>query len=189
MADYNRGCDVYQGFNFRKDRVSEVGFINSLKIGDKEIKADLTCKTPTDPSTDLKVSGVLSSIQWGLGVTDGLYMNAQISTANRQEVQELLYTDLTNVAVEILVSVYEYDSGSQKYFKSLHSEDTVLKGMLEKQGTEVSLNVSNGPSTEVEYPENFSMYIGVKPKEEAQTVTVQVSDTAKVAKGWGLATG
>ena len=186
MASYDRACDVYQGFNYRKDKVTTVGFINSLKVGDKEIKSDLVCKTPTDPGTDLKVAGVMSDVSWGLGVTDGVYINAQVSQANRQAVQELLYTDLANVAVEIEVTVYEYDPVAKKYYKGMHSEDTKLNGMLEKNGSTVALDVSTQASKEVEYPENYAFYIGVKPKEEAQTLTVQVSDTGKVAKQWGM---
>ena len=47
MPQFARRCDVYQGYNFKKDKNTTVGFIKTLKIGDTEIKADQTCKDPT----------------------------------------------------------------------------------------------------------------------------------------------
>src|SRR5690349_10977031 len=137
MASYDRSCDVYQGFNFRKDKVSTVGFLTALTIGTVELKADITAKDPQDPSKDLAVVSVLSSVSWAVGVTDGVYLSGQLSTANRQAVQQLLYTDLSNVLVEKVFTVYEYDPVAKKYYKGLHSEGTTLKGLLEKTGGDV----------------------------------------------------
>jgi len=186
MATYDRTCDVYQGFNYRKDKVTPVGFVTSLKVGTADLSSDLTCKDPMDPSTDVTAVVVLSNISWGLGVTDAIYINGQMSSPNREAVKLLTYTDLTDVTVEVNFVVYSYDPVSKKYFKEFHSEDTTLNGLLEKSSGDVALDVADQLSTEVEYPENFSFFVGVKPKAEAQTLTVQVSDTAKVAKQWGL---
>ena len=188
-ASYDRACDVYQGFNFRKDKVTTVGFITKLKVGSVEMKADLSAKDPTDATKELKAVAILSSQSWGLGVTDGIYTNGQVSETNRQEIQTLLYNDLSDVAVEYQCTVYEYDPRAKKYFKGFHSEDTDLKGKLEKQGPEVALDVATAASTEVKYPENYAFFIGLKPQRQEQTITIQVSDRRKVAKQWGMKVG
>lgn len=186
MASYDRPCDVYQGFNFRKDKVTTVGFITSLKVGTLELAVDLTAKDPQDASTDLTAVCVLSNCSWGVGVTDAIYLHGQISSANRQNVQTLLYTDLSDVTVEVLFTVYEYDPVAKKYFKGMHSEGTTLLGLVEKQGENVALDVATNASMEVESPENYAFFIGLKPQPSQQEITIQVSDTAKVVKQWGM---
>jgi hypothetical protein len=72
MPTFARALDVYQGFNFRKDKQTNIGFINSLKIGTVTLAADITAKDPMAPTTDVTVVAVMSDFVWGLGVTDGL---------------------------------------------------------------------------------------------------------------------
>ena len=45
MAEYRRSLDIYQGYNFKKDKQSLVGFITKMKIGDTEMMHDPTAVT------------------------------------------------------------------------------------------------------------------------------------------------
>ena len=44
--------DMTQGFNFRKDKMVQIGFITQLKIGDTDLTADITCKDPENNQND-----------------------------------------------------------------------------------------------------------------------------------------
>ena len=55
MATIQKNLNVRQGYNFKKDIQSTVGFITALKIGDKEVKADQTVKDPQIPKMTLKL--------------------------------------------------------------------------------------------------------------------------------------
>jgi hypothetical protein len=190
MAEFHKACDVYQGYNFKKDRQTPVGFITSLKIGDVTLKVDQTCKDPTAPETDLAVVAVLSGAMWELGVTDALYFSGQISVANKQSVLALIYKDLTKVDVECDFDVYDYDPLEKKYFKCMMpSDDAAVKGILEKNGGDLNVSVADDPSTDVQSPENYSFQIGIKPQPSAQQVTIATSFTEKVVKSWGLKVG
>jgi len=185
-STYNRACDVYQGFNARNDKFVPIGFVTSLKIGSAELAVDLTCSDPTEEDTQVTTVIVVSHIAWGLGITDAIYISGTISKPNRETIKMLTYTDLSDVSVEIVYTIYNYDSSAKTYFKEFHSEETTLSGLLEKTGGDIVLDVSDSKSGAIEYPEVYDFTIGVKPQPTAQILTVQVSETGKVAKDWGI---
>jgi hypothetical protein len=190
MAEFYKNCDVYQGYNYRKDKQTTVGFVTALKIGDLTLTADQTCKDPTASETDVKAVMVLSGAMWGLGVTDAVYVSGQVSVANKRNLMSLLYKDLTKVDVELNFSVYEYDPVQKTYYKCMEGTDgAVLKGILEKSGSELNLSVADDASREVQSPENYAVQMGVKPQPSAQTLTLATSFSAKVVKSWGLTVG
>ncbi|MEM9458700.1 MAG: hypothetical protein AAGF11_31275 [Myxococcota bacterium] len=187
MATFSKSLDIYQGYNYKKDVQTPVGFITALKIGDLTLKADQTCKDPMSPETDLAVVTVLSGAMWELGVTDAHYLTGQISVYNKQQVQLLVYKDLSKVDVEFKFSVYEYDPIEKKYFKCmLPTNDATLKGLLEKNGGDLNLSAADDASPEVQSPENYAFQVGIKPQPSAQTVTIATSFSDKVVKSWGL---
>lgn len=185
MPQFNRSLDVYQGFNFRKDKQTNIGFINSLKIGTVTLATDITAKDPLAPTTDLTVVSVMSDFTWGLGVTDSLSLSGQIGIANKQSVATLLLSDLSNVTVEVQLTIYEYDPLAKKYFKSFCT-DAVLKGIVEKEGGDLSLIAADDPSQEVQSPKNFAFSISVKPEPLSQSITLATGDTKNVVKQWGI---
>src|SRR3954469_890991 len=131
MPQFDRSMDVYQGFNFKKDKQAPVGFITKLKVGDIELKADQeTIKNPEEPDKylDTKVVGVLNHYLWETGITDAIYLSGQISVANKQIVSSALLGTWANVEVLFHYRVYEYDPKLKKYFKSNFS-DKELKGI------------------------------------------------------------
>jgi len=187
MPTFQKSCDIQQGYNFKKDIQTSVGYLTSLKIGDVTLKADQTVKDPLAPETDFPVVAVLSGAMWELGVTDTLYYTGQISVYNKQQTQLLVYKDLSKVDVVFKFSVYSYDPIEKKYFKCLlGTDDAELNGLLEKTGADLNLSVSDDASAEVQSPENYAFQVGVKPQPAAQVVTVATSFSDKVVKSWGL---
>lgn len=186
MPEFRRPLDVYQGYNYKKDKQTPVGFITKLKIGDTDLIADQTCKDPTNPTTDLKVVAVLSDVLWQLGVTDAVYLSGQVSTANRQSIALMVYETLVNIDVTFQFTVYDYDPIAKKYFLSFHSNSTDMKGLLEKRGDELNLSVADDASTEVQSPANFAFIVGIKPQPVAQGLHLATGDQKNVVKSWGL---
>jgi hypothetical protein len=189
MPELRKVLDTYQGFNFKKDKQTPVGFLTKLKLGDKELKADLSCKDPTNPTKEIKAVAVLNDVLWETGITDAVYFTGQVSVDNKQEVALLVYTTMVNVLTEFQFAVYEYDPKAKKYFICFHSNNTDMKGILEKRGEDLNLSVADDASTQIQSPINFTFNSGIKPQPDEQVLQVAVGDGKNFAKAWGLKQG
>ncbi|HEX2572922.1 MAG TPA: hypothetical protein VH877_25445 [Polyangia bacterium] len=189
MPEFRKVCDVYQGYNYKKDKQTPVGFLTKIKVGDKELAVDQTVKNPVTPTEDLKCVAVLSDVLWETGVTDAVYLSGQLSVINKQDVALLALTDLTKVDVTYQFTVFAYDPVAKAYFKAFHSNDTDMNGILEKRGEDLNISVSEDPSTEVQSPENYAFQVGIKPQPSAQALHIATSSTKNVVKSWGLKVG
>ncbi|RKH56476.1 hypothetical protein [Corallococcus llansteffanensis] len=188
MPQFSRNLDVYQGFNFKKDKQTPVGYITALTIGGVALKADQeTIKDPENPDAAIadKVVAVLNHYLWDTGVTDAMYFSGQVSVANKQAVAEMLLGKFSNIEVVIKYVVYEYDPLGKKYFKS-NFLDAEIKGLLEKNGDELNMSVADNESREVQSPKNYTFQIGVKPQALEQSLNLATSSTKKLAKKWGV---
>ncbi|RKH11392.1 hypothetical protein D7Y13_20525 [Corallococcus praedator] len=188
MPQFSRNLDVYQGFNFKKDKQTPVGYITALTIGGVALKADQeTIKDPENPDAAIadKVVAVLNHYLWDTGVTDAMYFSGQVSVANKQAVAEMLLGKFSNIEVVIKYVVYEYDPIGKKYFKS-NFLDAEIKGLLEKNGDELNMSVADNESREVQSPKNYTFNIGVKPQALEQSLNLATSSTKKLAKKWGV---
>jgi hypothetical protein len=189
MPEYRRSIDIYQGYNFKKDKQTLVGFITKMKIGDTDLDADQTCKNPMNPVEDIKVVAVMSGVMWETGVTDAVYLSGQVSTANRQAIAQFAIINLVNINTVFQFKVYEYDKMAKKYFVAFHSNGADMNGLIEKRGDDLNLSVADDPSTEVESPENYAFQVGIKPQPSAQALHIATTDQKNVVKSWGLAVG
>jgi len=189
MPEYRRSLDIYQGYNFKKDGQTPVGFITGLRIAGEELKVDQRCKDPTNPGAELAVVAVLSGVQWGTGVTDTVYLSGQISVVNRQSVAMLVINGLKNIDVVFQFSVFDYDPAAKKYFLAFHSNRTDMRGLLEKRGDDVNLVVADDPSMEVQSPQNYAFQIGIKPQPSAQTLSIATGVQKVIVRAWGLKVG
>ena len=186
MAESNYGPSVSQGFNFEKDAQTTVGFINSLKIGDSELAADLGVTDPENISGDkVKVVGVMNSVYWPGGYNDAIQLGAQVSNANKKTIATLTHTSMSNTAIEVDFTVYEYDPAAKLYYKCFHCDGTALLGLIEKRGGALSISIDTEAGYEIPSPLNFALGLGVMPKEQAQAIHVAISNTDKFAKTWG----
>jgi hypothetical protein len=188
MPQFSRSLDIYQGFNFKKDKQTPVGFVTKLELGDVALNADqASIKDPEQPGQNIgeNVVGVLNHYLWETGTTDAMYLSMQISVANKTELSAKLLTDWTNMEVTFAYVVYEYDPVEKKYFKSNWTEPE-LKGILEKNGDELNLTVADDPSTEVQSPKNYTLQVGIKPQTEEQTVNMATGSGKNLSKIWGI---
>ena len=188
MPQFARSLDVYQGFNFKKDKQGPVGFLTKMKVGDIELKADQeTIKDPEQPDKALadKVTGVLSHYLCEMGTTDAMYFSAQISVSNKQAIAAALLGTWSNVECKFKYVIYEYDPAQKKYFKSNYP-DAELEGILEKNGDDLNLAVADDPSNEVQSPKNYTLTIGIKPQTEEQTFNVATGVEKNIVKAWGV---
>jgi hypothetical protein len=188
MAQFARSLDIYQGFNFKKDKQAPVGFITTLTIGDGEsFPADQeTIKDPMSPGEDHEpVVGVMNHFLWETGTTDAFYMSAQVSVANKQHLAQLLFGTWTHVEVTFNLEIYEYDPLKKVYFKSLWSDEE-LQGVLEKNGEDLNLSVADNPSSEVQSPKNYTLQMGIKPAPVEQSINMASGSGQTVVKKWGV---
>ncbi|WP_309890705.1 hypothetical protein [Archangium sp.] len=188
MPQFSRSLDIYQGFNFKKDKQSSVGFVTKLELGDVALAADQTSiKDPEQPGQNIgtNVVGVLSHYLWETGTTDAMYLSMQVSVSNKTNLSAKLLTDWTNMEVTFGYVVYEYDPKEKKYFKSNWTE-TDLKGILEKSGDNLNLTVADDASTEVQSPKNFTLQVGIKPQTLEQMVNMATGTGKNLSKIWGI---
>lgn len=188
MPQFSRALDVYQGFNFKKDKQASVGYITKLKLGDIEMLADQeTLADPEQPDKAMasKVVGVLNHFLWETGTTDAFYLSAQISTANKQVLASALMGTWANIECVFKYVVYEYDPLAKKYFKSSFT-DAELKGILEKNGDDLNLTVADEESREVQSPKNFTCQMGIKPQTLEQAVNLATGSGKNIVKKWGV---
>jgi hypothetical protein len=188
MPHFSKVLSVKQGFNFDKDKQDKVGFLQTLKIGDVELKPDfMTIMDPLTPTKALEtgIVAVLSSFDWNTGSTDAIYISGQVSTQHRQKIAEMLLGSWSNVKVEFSFSIYEYEPEKKKFFKSAFV-DNALHGLLEKNGSDLNLDVADDPSMEVQSPQNYAFRIGIKPESQEQLIQLAVGDARKVTKKWGI---
>ena len=189
MPEYRRSLDVYQGYNYKKDKQTPVGFITRLKVGASDLAADQTCKDPTNPAADLKVVAILSAVSWEAGVTDAVYFAGQVSVPNRQLAAAVGFSSLSRVEVVYQFAVYDYDPIARKYFLAFHSNSTDMQGLLERRGDELNISVADDASTEVQSPINYAFQLGIQPQPSPQTLHIATADQKTVVKPWGLAAG
>lgn len=188
MPQFARALDVYQGYNFKKDKQTPIGYILSISIGGTPLTADQeTIKNPEEPDKVLtdKVVAVLNHYLWETGTTDAMYFSGQVSTANKQLLASLLFGTFANIDVEFKYVIYEHDPLAKKYFKS-NSVDAVMKGLLEKNGDDLNLSIADDPSREVQSPKNFTFQIGIKPQTLEQSVNVATASAKNIVKQWGV---
>ncbi|MCK5797001.1 MAG: hypothetical protein KAI47_07460 [Deltaproteobacteria bacterium] len=186
MAESSFNPSVRQGFNFEKDSQDMVGHINSLKIGDKEMKSDFSVTDPEDVAALIKVFGVMSNIYWLGGYADPVQFGCNVSTDNKNFISTLLHKSMSNTEVELEFTVYDYDPREKKYYKCFHTNAVKLKCLVEKSGGELSINIDADQAMEVVSPKNFSFALGSMPQDVAQEIHLAVSLSDKFVKKFGI---
>ena len=186
MAESSYTTSVRQGFNFEKDSQELVGHINSLKIGDKEMKSDFTVTDPEDVSKTVKVFGVMSSIFWLGGYADPVQFACQVSTENKNIIATLLHKSMSNTEVELEFTVYDYDPQQKKFYKCFHTNAVKLKCLIHKSGGELEMQLDSDQSQEVVSPKNYAFMLGAMPQDESQQIHLAVSVSDKFVKQYGI---
>ncbi|MEE2787605.1 MAG: hypothetical protein VX589_09715 [Myxococcota bacterium] len=179
-------CDMNQGFNFRKDVMTQIGMINTLKIGDVDLTADITLKDPENNQTDKKVVGVLNYIGWSAAATDQVSLAVQVSESAKNKLDGLTKKNMSNVEVVLDFDCYTYDPSEKKYFKHFHSNDIDLKGLIFGEGDDLAIRIHLDQNQMVQAPRNYTLELGIKPQPTAQELHYASSVTDKLVLQWGI---
>lgn len=197
MAGISLRCDVVQGFNFQKDEQTPVGHIKALTISKKKFDSELTVQNPMKiaEGPKEKVVGVVSAIRWNGGFAEPIIFTCQVTAKNREAAAILTHTNLSNTEVEFAFNIYEFDAGAEKpaYYKSFSTTKdddgkvTEVKGLIEKSGGNLEMEIDTDPSSDVPSPRNYEFYLSVMPNDaKAEDIHLAVSATAKFVKKWGV---
>ena len=178
--------DMMQGFNFRKDKMVQIGFVTSLKIGDTTLSADITCKDPENNQNDKKVVGVCSYTGWTASPTDPLNLNIQVSETAKNALDTLTKKNMSNVEIDFQFDCYHYDPSEKKYYKNFHSNDTDMKGLIYGQGDDLAIRIVLDPNTVVQEPRNYTLSLGIKPQPTQQELHYASSVSDKLVMQWGI---
>ena len=182
--------DEYQGFNFEAGKQQTVGYITAMKVHDKTYPKVLEVTNPEDSAgPKLKVVGVITYISWK-GGSKPIALIARITSrvlqiAGRQTNDTASREVLNDPSVEFEFVIYQYDDKKEKYYKSFHSGSNTLKGLVEKRGGYLDLDVNPSPSEVVSWPRNYELYISIVPHSEAQDLHVAVAHDTTTIEKWG----
>ena len=190
MAQFSCDCDVKQAFAYEHDQQVPMGHVLSLAIGGTALTADLSSKNPLDDS-DVTCVGIIRKVSWDGGYTDPIDITFMVSTANKQAIQGLLHSTLKSTTLDCQYDVYDFDpigdGSSGVYFKSFYSNDTVLNGLIKKDGGKLSIELNKEPDGDVLSPMNFEVHIVFNPKPTQQSITIATGNQKNVVKRWGSA--
>jgi hypothetical protein len=177
--------DPSQGFAFRSDLHTAVGFITSLSVGGKSFPADFRITVPTTPGQLTPVVGVLTSFSWAGGVSDPIALQARLSVQNRQLAQSLLQQGLSNTNVSCSLAIYGYDPVGQKYFLALSGPSNGV-AVIQKNGQILawSLATSSGPTPSS--PQNWAMNLSLVPPTGVAQTFAWSNGPGPVVKSWGI---
>jgi hypothetical protein len=186
MAVFTKECDVVQGYNLQRDAQCTLGYVKSLKVATTTFAVDQSVTFPHD-HTRAKVVAVLASFEWEGGYASPMRLVANVSTANKQKITDLIHDGLANTQVEFQIEIWDYDpiASPSKYFKSFASP-AVLKGLVLKEGTELKFAVQDKPSEDVPSPQNYEMTLDVMPIEQDQDVNIATGVQKTRTKQWGV---
>jgi len=187
MAELSYDCDVSQGFNFQKDVQILVGHINTLKVSTKKMAVDLEVTDPEAVAGDkVKVVGIVSSLFWAGGFADPIEFGCQVSNANKKTLQVLSHSEMSDTTVLLDFTIYDYDPDEKKYYKAFHTDGKELKGLVEKGGGRLSIEIDAAQSEEIMSPKNFAFSLGVMPEDQKQETHMAMSVSDKLVKEWGV---
>ncbi len=190
MAELNYDCDVSQGFNFQKDVQTLVGHINGLKVSTKDLAVDIEITDPEAVAGDkVKVVGVVSSLYWAGGFADPIQFSCHVSNANKKTIQVLSHSEMSDTTVLLDFTIYDYDPDEKKYYKAFHTAGKDLKGLVQKSGGQLAIEIDSAQSDEVVSPKNFAFTLGVMPEDLKQETHMAMSVSDKLVKEWGVTVG
>ncbi|MEN9897635.1 MAG: hypothetical protein RLZZ66_1284 [Pseudomonadota bacterium] len=179
---------TYQGFNFKRDNQDRLGYVTALTIGETEFTADFaTLVNPEDFTEEYPAVGVISSCTWGAGDAEPIHLSFQVSTVNKNLLKGLLMKSMINTTVEIGFECWDYDHEAKVYFKTFHTGDDAVNGMVLKSGGALRIAVADDNDPSVPNPQNFTLNLSVMPASESQALQWAASSDSPQAFKWGTA--
>lgn len=153
-------CDVAEGFHFTGANTT-IGHITVLEIGGTELVSDLVVTDPENPETTTDVVGVLESINWNNLKTDPLRFIARLSDQNKTILDPLLGTLTGNEQVLLKFSVFTYNSATEAYYESFHTNSVIIAGLIDSVDSELQISLGQTAESDVPDPANFTFSLDV----------------------------
>ena len=191
MAAKNYPCDPIQTMNFKRDKQTYCGVINSLVVGTSTLTADLQgIVNPTNvtDTAGLTVTGVITDLYYEGGQTQPLQFGILVSNTNQVTLTSLLDQGLSNTDIVIGFTTYYYDPQAKIYYTCCWTNGATLTGLITKSGDELAIGVDVTPYHGIDQPLLFPVRLGVSPTPgSTQSIFLQQSNTAKNVITWGVA--
>jgi hypothetical protein len=176
--------NVANGFNFQSNNHNLVGFITSLTIGPAALAADFSVTKPTGQTN--QVVAVLQTEDWAGNLTDGIQLNARISTANKQAVNLLLQQGVVGVPVQFSFQIFAYDGNTLTWYQAFYPQaNGTLTGFISQSFGTNLLTVAATASTDVTSPVNYDLVILLLPNAAMQELALGVNSGSVIVKSWG----
>jgi hypothetical protein len=96
---------------------------------------------------------------------------------------------MSDTTAQFDFTIYDYDPDEKKYYKAFHTNAVLLKGLVEKAGGRLSIEIDSQQSEEVISPKNFTLNLGIMPEDLKQETHMAMSVTDKLVKEWGVTVG
>lgn len=185
----NMACDVMNAFKFNDASQTIVGHILELEFSTSGValKADISVTDPENPSSKVKVVGVISNIHWEGGATDNLDIEGRLSYEENQGLfQQGLSAKDGGTDIKIKFVIYKYDPKTKKYFKCFHSDNAlecvITMGSETDVGQEIAMDIKE--------PKNVPFHITLSPKSGAeQMLSLAFSTENKITRDFGIVMG
>lgn len=184
-------CDPIQTMNFKRDKQTYCGVVNTLQIGTATLSADLqgiTNPTNVTDTAGLTATGVLTDLYYDGGQTQPLNFGILVSNTNQVAVTGLLDQGLSNTDLVINFSVYYYDPSAKCYFTCCWTNSSTLTGLIAKSGDDLAIGMDVTPFHGIDQPLLYQMHLSMAPTPgSTQSIFLQQSNTAKNVITWGVA--
>ena len=188
MSPVDLTADVAQGFDLREGAAVQLCYVTSLKIGDVELDADITVKDPESDGfrSDLQVVGISSFTGWTTMPTDPVNVVTQVSETAKNRLYAVRSKPNN---VDFKFACYNYDPAAKRYFKSFHTGDTTMLGMVAGGEGDLKIHLQLVPSRAVKERRLYELSIGIAPRTgEAKQQALRYAESVldKLVMQWGI---
>ena len=191
MAAKSYNCDPVQMMNFKRDKQTYCGVVNTLQIGTATLTADLqgiTNPTNVTDTAGLTATGVLTDFYYEGGQTIPLNFGILVSNTNQVTVTGLLDQGLSNTDLVINFTTYYYDPSAKVFYTCCWTNSSTLTGLIAKHGDDLAISMEVAPYPAIDQPLLFQMNLSMAPAPgSTQSVFLQQSNSAKNVITWGVA--
>ena len=184
MAKILKICDEHQAFNYNQDIQTPIGYLEQIVIGGRKLNADFKLHNPVNRDLSAVV-GVITNISWDGGKIQPINIAMNVSIQNKQILAQLIHSELTNIEVKFRFAVYEYDLLKKAYYQSFYVDHELI-GTIAKQATALAIELDDSANQSVTSPANYHCMLGIVPQPKEQIVELAFSQSAKLAKPWGV---
>jgi hypothetical protein len=196
MSNIKYDPDAEHAVHFDRDYHYVFGHVQSMKIGDVTLTADLNMLEPKFQNS-VVVAGLVSLIEWGGGPEDTLTLDLFVSTKNRQLVTNIVHKNVSDVEVKVKFVIYDYDPQAKKWFNAFYTNDQEISGSIEQQGgsldggrVKLELSVSSTMAKHSDghdlSPSLWEVKTKIKPGNTVQSIHFLTSSLHKIVKEWGV---